>query len=65
MAVQLAKWRGAEVVATASAEDLEFVRGLSADQVIDYKAERFEDVAVRWMPCSISSAGTHRRAHGH
>lgn len=45
MAVQLAKWRGAEVVATASAEDVEFVRGLGADQVIDYKTERFEDVA--------------------
>lgn len=45
IAVQLAKWRGAEVVATASAEDIEFVRGLGADQVIDYKAERFEDAA--------------------
>ena len=45
MAVQLARWRGAEVVATASAEDIEFVRGLGADRVIDYKAERFEDVA--------------------
>ena len=43
-AVQLAKWKGAKVIATASAENAEFVKGLGADQVIDYKATRFEDV---------------------
>ena len=42
-AVQLAKWKGAHVTATASAKDIEFVKGLGADVVIDYKAERFED----------------------
>lgn len=44
-AVQLAKWRGAHVVATARAEDAAFVRGLGADDVIDYTRQRFEDVA--------------------
>ncbi len=44
MAVQLAKHAGARVIGTASASNLEFVRGLGADQVIDYKAQKFEDV---------------------
>ena len=45
IAVQLAKWKGAHVIATASGKDLDFVRSLGADQVVDYKTERFEDVA--------------------
>src|SRR5882724_4403224 len=43
-AVQLARWRGAHVTATASAGNLDFVRALGADKVIDYQATRFEDV---------------------
>src|SRR5262245_12229065 len=44
-AVQLARWRGAQVIGTASAANLDFVRSLGAHEVIDYRAERFEDVA--------------------
>jgi NADPH:quinone reductase-like Zn-dependent oxidoreductase len=44
-AVQLARWRGAHVIGTASAHNLDFVRGLGADEVIDYRARRFEDAA--------------------
>ncbi|VTR97925.1 alcohol dehydrogenase : Alcohol dehydrogenase zinc-binding domain protein OS=Pedosphaera parvula (strain Ellin514) GN=Cflav_PD2554 PE=4 SV=1: ADH_N: ADH_zinc_N_2 [Gemmata massiliana] len=43
-AVQLARWRGAHVIATASAHNLEYARSLGADEVIDYRATRFEDV---------------------
>ena len=44
MAVQLAKHAGARVIGTASADNLDFVRALGADEVIDYKSRKFEDV---------------------
>ncbi|NEI72488.1 zinc-binding dehydrogenase [Rhizobium lusitanum] len=43
-AIQLAKAKGAWVATTVSSADTEFVTDLGADQVIDYKAEKFEDV---------------------
>lgn len=43
-AVQLAKIKGARVIATASQRNHEFLRSLGADQVIDYNTTRFEDV---------------------
>lgn len=42
-AVQLANWKGAEVIATASAKDHNFLRELGASEVIDYSHERFEE----------------------
>lgn len=44
-AVQFAKWRGAYVIGTASAANADFVRSLGANQVIDYRATPFEQVA--------------------
>lgn len=44
-AVQLARWRGAYVLATASGPNLDFVRQLGADEVIDYKKTQFETCA--------------------
>ena len=40
-AIQLAKHIGATVVTTASADNHDYVRGLGADEVIDYKATDF------------------------
>ena len=42
-AVQFAHIAGAEVIATASADEIDRVHRLGADRVIDHKAEKFED----------------------
>ena len=44
-AIQLAHWKGARVLATASAANLEYLRSLGAVVAIDYKATRFKAVA--------------------
>lgn len=44
-AVQLAHWKGARVLTTASAANADYLRSLGADVVIDYKTTRFETVA--------------------
>jgi len=43
-AVQIATAAGARVIGTASANNLEFLKSIGADQVIDYRAQKFEDV---------------------
>jgi NADPH:quinone reductase-like Zn-dependent oxidoreductase len=43
MAVQLAKVTGAHVIGTGSGRNEEFVRGLGADEFIDYKKAKFEE----------------------
>lgn len=55
-AVQFAHRRGARVTATASGNNLEFVRNLGADDVIDYRAERFED-RVRGVDMVFDTVG--------
>jgi NADPH:quinone reductase-like Zn-dependent oxidoreductase len=42
-AVQIAKARGAHVIATASPRNHDFLRKLGADEVIDYNTTRFEE----------------------
>jgi NADPH:quinone reductase-like Zn-dependent oxidoreductase len=42
-AIQLAYFRGAHVVSTASARNLAFISDLGAEQVFDYQATRFDE----------------------
>jgi NADPH:quinone reductase-like Zn-dependent oxidoreductase len=44
-AIQFARQRGAEVLTTASAGNREFLTDLGAQRVIDYRTERFEELA--------------------
>src|SRR5947209_9541240 len=45
LAVQLAKWKGAYVFATASTKNQDLLRKLGVDEPIDYTQQRFEDIA--------------------
>jgi NADPH:quinone reductase-like Zn-dependent oxidoreductase len=55
-AVQLAKWRGARVIAVASGEHTAMLRDLGADQIIDYTQTAAEDV-VRDIDLVIDAVG--------
>jgi NADPH:quinone reductase-like Zn-dependent oxidoreductase len=45
MAVQLAKWRGGYVFATASTKNQDLLRKVGVDEPIDYTQQRFENAA--------------------
>jgi NADPH:quinone reductase-like Zn-dependent oxidoreductase len=45
-AVQLAKSQGAYVIATSSRANIDFVKQLGADEVVDYRERRFEEVGL-------------------
>ena len=55
-AIQLAHWRGAHVTATVSARNAEFVKGLGANEVIDYRAVVFEK-AVKEIDVVFDTVG--------
>lgn len=54
--VQLAKAKGAYVIATASARNHEYLKSIGADEVIDYKAVQFEEV-LRNVDIVIDTVG--------
>jgi NADPH:quinone reductase-like Zn-dependent oxidoreductase len=56
LAVQLARVRGAYVIGTASAANVDAVRRLGADEVIDHSSVRFED-AVEDVDLVFDAAG--------
>jgi NADPH:quinone reductase-like Zn-dependent oxidoreductase len=43
-ALQLVRWKGAHAIATASTRNLDLLRSLGAEEVIDYTTTRFETV---------------------
>lgn len=62
LAVQLAKWRGAEVIGTASVRNEAFLRELGIDTFIDYRTVAFEsvvgdvDVVLDLIPREVDDA---------
>ena len=56
LAVQLGRWKGAHVIATTSTANLDVVRSLGADEVVDYSASRFEDT-VRDVDVVLDTVG--------
>ena len=55
-AVQFARWKGAQVIGTASTANVEFVRSLGAETVIDYTMTPFEQV-VRDVDLVLDTIG--------
>jgi NADPH:quinone reductase-like Zn-dependent oxidoreductase len=56
VAVQLAKWRGARVIGTASGRNKAFLRQIGVDQVVDYTTTRFDQV-VRQVDVVLDPLG--------
>ena len=55
-AIELAKHIGAKVITTCSAKNADYVRGLGADEVIDYNAQDFTQV-VSNVDCVFDTVG--------
>ncbi len=55
-AVQLARWKGAHVIGTSSAANVDYVKSLGAEQALDYNAAPFETV-VRDLDVVIDTVG--------
>lgn len=56
MAIQLARHLGLHVATTVSGRDTEFVKGLGAELIVDYRTQQFEDV-VKDMDAVLDGVG--------
>jgi NADPH:quinone reductase-like Zn-dependent oxidoreductase len=62
-AVQLAKQAGLHIVATAASADLDYVRGLGAERVVEHQTERFEEsVAAVDVVLDVVGGDTQQRS---
>jgi len=52
-AVQFAKWAGAGVAGTCRRENMDYVKGLGADRVIDYRGEDIGRAVRAWSPQGV------------
>lgn len=52
-ALQFAKAAGAKIAATCSAHNIEFVKSLGADLVIDYRSEDIQQAVQKWAPGGV------------
>lgn len=55
-AVQLAKWKGAKVIAVGSSGSKNMLQSLGADHFIDYKTQKFEE-CVKEVDCVLDPIG--------
>ena len=49
-AVQLARWAGARVAATCSTPNVEYLKALGVEHVIDYRKENIAEAVAAWAP---------------
>jgi len=60
LAVQLAHYYGAHVIATASAANRDWLLELGADEAVDYRAQRFEDAVTEPVDLVVDLVGNVR-----
>lgn len=64
VAIQIVKHLGAHVITTVSTSDIEYVKELGADEVIDYKNQKFEEL-IKDIDAVFDTVGqeTNRRSY--
>ena len=63
-AIQIAKLRGARVIATASTANQDLLKQLGADVAIDYTKQKFEEIAKN-VDCVLDPVGKDTLAHSY
>jgi len=63
-AIQIAKLRGARVIATASTANQDLLKQLGADVAIDYTKQKFEEIA-KDVDCVLDPVGKDTLAHSY